>query len=78
MQKTIAFYHEIGLDMLKLGCYLTNLANICVQKATDTNFYPVMEAEKDLLDKVREDVIGGPSIVLHEKQFLIKLSFEIL
>ena len=37
-----------------------------------------MEVDKGLLEKIREDVIGGPSIVLHAKQSLMKLLFKIL
>ena len=33
-QKMIDFYHNEGIDMLKLGCILPNLANICLHKAT--------------------------------------------
>ena len=29
MQRMIAFYHDKNIDMLKLGCTLPNLANIC-------------------------------------------------
>ena len=29
MQKMIEFYHDKGIDMLKLGCTLPNLENIC-------------------------------------------------
>ena len=35
MQKMIEFYHNKGIDMLKLGCTLLNLANICLHKSTD-------------------------------------------
>ena len=38
MQKTIQFYHKI--DLLKLGCTLPNLANICLHKSTNYKFYP--------------------------------------
>ena len=31
MQKMLAYYHKKGIDMLKLGCTLPNLANICPQ-----------------------------------------------
>ena len=34
-QKMIEFYHNKGIDMLKLGCTLPNLANICLQKSRD-------------------------------------------
>ena len=55
MQKMIVFYHDKVIDMLKFGCTLPNLANICLHKATEAKFYPFTEGEKD--------VVGGPSIV---------------
>ena len=67
MQKMIAFYHDKDIDMLKLGCTLPNLANICLHKSTDAKFYPITEGDKDLLEKIREDVVGGPSIVFTRK-----------
>ena len=63
MQKMIGFYHNKGIDMLKLGCTLPNLANISLHKSTDSKFYPFTESDKDLLDKIREDMVGGPSFV---------------
>ena len=39
MQKMIEFYHNKGIDMLKLGCTLPNLAIICLHKSTDSKFY---------------------------------------
>ena len=62
MQKIIAFYHDKSIGMLKLGCTLPNLANICLHKSTKEKFYPFTQGDKDLLEKKREDVIGGPSI----------------
>ena len=67
MQKMIKFYHNKGIDMLKLGCTLPNLANICLHKSTDSTFYPFTESDKDLLEKIREDMVGGPSIVFTRK-----------
>ena len=67
MQKMIAFYHDKHIEMLKLGCTLPNLANICLLKSTDAKFYPLTEGDKDLLEKIREDVVGGPSIVFTRK-----------
>ena len=61
------FYHNKGIDMLKLGCTLHNLTNICLQKSTDSNFYLFTESDKDLLEKVREDMVDGPSIVFTSK-----------
>ena len=67
MQKMLAFYHKKGIDMLKLGCTLPNLANICLHKSTSTKFYPFTETDKDLLQKFLEDLVGGPSIVFTRK-----------
>ena len=67
MQKMIDFYHDKDIDMLKLGCTLPNLANICLHKSTDAKMYPFPEGDKDLLEKIREDVVGGPSIVFTRK-----------
>ena len=49
--------------MLKIGCTLPNLANNCLHKSTSAKFYPFTETDKDLLQKNREDMVGGPSIV---------------
>ena len=62
MQKMIQFYHNKWIDMLKLGCTLPNLANICLHKSTNYKFYPFCESDKDLCEKIREDMTGGPSI----------------
>ena len=67
MQKMIEFYHNKGIDIMKLGCTLPNLSNICLHKWTDSIFYPFTESDKDLLEKIREDLVGGPSIVLTRK-----------
>ena len=64
MQKSIEFYHNKGIDMLKLGCTLPNLANICLHNSTDSNIYPFTESDKDLFEKIREIIVGGPSILL--------------
>ena len=67
IEKIIAFYHDKNIDMLKLGCTLPNLANICLHKSTDSKFYPIIEGDKDLLEKIRDDVVAGPSIVFTRK-----------
>ena len=67
MQKMLAFYHKKGIEMLKLGCTLPNLANICLHKSTSAKFNPFTETDKDLLQKIREDMVGGPSIVFTRK-----------
>ena len=53
--------------MLKLVCTSPNLANICLHKSTDAKFYPFTEGDNDLLEKIREDVVGGLSLVFTRK-----------
>ena len=67
MQKMLAFYHKEDIDMLKFGCTLPNLAKICLHKSTTAKFFPFTETDKDLLQKIREDLVGGPSIVFTRK-----------
>ena len=67
MQKILAFYHKKRIDMLKLECTLRKLANFCLYKSTSAKFYPFHETDKDLLQKIREDMVGGPSIVFTRK-----------
>ena len=67
MQKMIQFYHNKGIDKLKFGCTLPNLANICLNKSTTYKFYPFGASDKDLCERIREDVTGGPSIVFTRK-----------
>ena len=64
MRKMADFYHLKGIDMLNFGCTLPNLAIICLHKSITAKFYPFTENEKDTLEKIREDRVGGPSIVL--------------
>ena len=67
MQKMIEFYHNKGIDMLKLGCTLPKLANICSHNSTGSKFYPFTESDKDLLKMIQKDMVGGPSIVFTRK-----------
>ena len=53
--------------MLKLGCRLPNLAIICFHQSTSATFYPITGTDKNLLQKIREDLVGGHSIVFTRK-----------
>ena len=63
----IEFYHSKRNDMLKLGCTVPNLANICLHRSTNVKFYPFPEGGKDLLKTIKEDMVGGLSIVVTRK-----------
>ena len=67
MQKMLEFYHQKVIDMLKLGCTLPKLAIICLRKSIDSKIYPFTEIDKNLLEKIREDMFGSPSIVFTRK-----------
>ena len=58
--------------MLKLGCILPKLVKICRHKSTDVKICAFMEAEKDLIEEIRETVVGGPSIVFTRKAVVDK------
>ena len=53
--------------MLKLGCSLPNLANICPHKSTDYRIYPFFSSDSDLHEKIRKNMTGGSSIVFTSK-----------
>ena len=61
------FYHDKDINMLKLGCTLPSPDKICWHKSTDAKFYPFTEIDRDMLEKVREDNIGGRFIVVTRK-----------
>ena len=63
-------YHNNVIDVLKLGGAILNVANICLQSFTIAKFHPFTLNDKSLLSKVREDMIGGPSIVFTPKAVL--------
>ena len=63
IQKVVDFYHNKENDMLELGCALPNLTNICLHKSPTAKIYPFTENDEDLLEKIREDMVGGPFIV---------------
>ena len=46
---------------------LPNLANICLHNSKGANFYPFTIEDKDLLENIRERVVGGSSIVVTRK-----------
>ena len=67
MRKMLAFHHKEGNDIMMLGCTLPNLANNCLHKSTSAKLYPSTETDIDLLQNIREDLVGGPSIVFTRK-----------
>ena len=66
MQKIVGFFHSLS-RVLKLGYTLPNLAINCLHKPTSPKFYPFTETDKDLLQKIPEDMVGGPSNVFTRK-----------
>ena len=67
MQKMLVVSYKKGIVMLKLRCTLPNLADICLHKSTNAKFSPFTETDKELLQKIREDMVGAPSIIFTHK-----------
>ena len=67
MQKMMEFYHNKGIDMLKLGRTLPDLANICLHRSSIHKLFPFVEADKDLHDKILENMTAGSSNVFTRK-----------
>ena len=65
-KKRLFFYHRKEIVMLKLGFTLPNLANICLNKS-QCQILSFTKTDKDLLQKIREHLVGGPSIVFIHK-----------
>ena len=63
----VEFYRNKGIEMLKIGFTIPNLANICLYRSTTAKFYPFTETDKELSSKFREDMVGGPSMVFTRK-----------
>ena len=76
MQKMIAFYNDKNDYILKLGCTLPNLDNICLHNSIDAKFYPFTQGDKDLLQKFEKMLLLVHLSFLRWKQLSIKLSFE--
>ena len=68
----IAFYHDKDIDMLKLGCTLANLANVCLHKSTDAKFYPSQREIKTYWKKFENTSLVAHLSFLHAKQLLMK------
>ena len=77
-QKLVVADHDRDIDMLNLLCTLPNLTKICLDKPTDAKFYHFTEADKQLFQTLREDVVGGPSVVSTRKTVIDDLFFESL
>ena len=49
----INFLPQKNIDLLKLGCTLSNLANIFLYNSTDAKIYPFSEGDTDFQQKTR-------------------------
>ena len=53
--------------MLKLGCTLPNLANICPHKRTKKKFYPICQSGREFCEKIKDVMTVGTSNVFTRK-----------
>ena len=59
----VDFCHNKRLDMLNFGCILPKLANTCLHKSVTAKSQLFTESGRDLLEEIRVDMVGGPSIL---------------
>ena len=69
----MAFHHNKDNDMLKLICTVSNLNKICLHCCTSSKFCLSTDSNKDLFSNVREDMVGGPSMVFTRKAVVDKI-----
>ena len=62
--------------MFYLGCTLPNPADFCLLKSTSAKFYSFTETDEVLLQKIRPDIVGGPSIVITRKTVVNETSIR--
>ena len=57
----VVFYRNKAFDVLKLKYFLPNLGNICQHSYATAKICIFIESDKNLLSKLREDIVGVPS-----------------
>ena len=57
----VVFFQKKGIDMVKPGCSIPNLAKNCLCSSTSAKCYPFTEIYKELHSKFPEHMVGGPS-----------------
>ena len=67
MQKIVDSNHNTGIEILEFGCILQIFANIGLHKSIAAKFCVFTESEKYSMEKIREDMVGGPSMVFTRK-----------
>ena len=72
----IQFCHDKGIDKVNWAVRFQYRANPCPQSSTSASFYPFPEADKELLEKIREGMVGWPSIVLMRKTVVGESKFR--
>ena len=71
--KLIQFYHNQGIYMSKLGFTFPFLFRF--QNYVPAQFYQFCEGDKDLFEKLRDDMTIGTSVVFTRKAVLIDETF---
>ena len=75
LKKVIAFHHDKDIILLKLGCTLPNVVNVCLHKSTDAKFNRFMETDKSQLEK-NQDFVGGRLNVFARKAVVNESFFQ--
>ena len=65
LEKQFMFYCQLGVDMFKDGISVPGLTLKYLFKTTAANFALYNSKNSDLHDLVRDNMVGGPSIIFH-------------
>ena len=65
LEKQFNFYCQLGVDMFKDGISVPGLTTKYLFKTTNSTFWLYDTKNSDLHDLVRENMVGGPSIIFH-------------
>ena len=70
LQKMTQFYHQKGIDMLKVGFSWPNLANRILHLSTSVKSFPFNQEDKSFDDFIPKLLTGSPSIFSQDMQKL--------
>ena len=78
MHTKINFYHKEDIDMLSWVVHYQTWSTFVCTNLQKQNFYLIAESDKDLLEKIRENVAGGHYVNFTRKAVVDETFFESL
>ena len=78
VQKILIFFHDNYIDLLKLGCTLSNLANPVYTNLKIVSFIPSRRQTKTGWKKIKKMMLVALLLFLHAQQLSTKILFEMV